>query len=414
MPAASTDQRTTTDGTASPDLASADGPTTTPPIGRADAWINYAYLATWSYLLYGVGNATPYLRSELHLSDFEAGLHGSAMAVGVLIAGVSVDRLARRVGPRRLLDLGIIVLILGVIFLAFSPTLPGSLTGALLLGLAGGMLGTQVNVNLSRSDLATSRRLLSQANAVSMVTAGAAPVVMGLAVQLAHAWRLALFVPVAAALGLSILQRYLVGQSLVQAEAREEATAALTPGARLPLAYWFVWVFLVLVVSIEFSFVFWGSTIVARQTGVADADATLLASLFVAGMFVGRASLGRGLGAAQGHRLVLTCGLIVVLVGASLVWVSSAPALSGLGLFLGGAGTAGLYPIGLAIAIDRGGRARFEAAARGTLASGVAVLLAPSLLGLASDMAGVAGAWPIILAIALGALVVLAIAPQGD
>jgi hypothetical protein len=49
-------------------------------------------------------------------------------------------------------------------------------------------------------------------------------------------------------------------------------------------------------VSIEFSFVVWGSTIMGRRTGVADADATLLAGLFVAGMFVGRAAVGRGLG----------------------------------------------------------------------------------------------------------------------
>jgi MFS family permease len=370
-------------------------------ISRPDAWLNYAYLATWSYLLYGLGNATPYLRSELNLTDFQAGLHGSALAVGVLVAGVGVDFVARNFGSRWLLDLGVLGFLAGVVAIAFAPALLVSLTGALILGLAGGTLGTQVNVNLSRSDPTTSRRLLSQANAVSMVTAGAAPVVMSLAVQGFGAWRLAMFLPVAAGLAMSA----------VRPRHGETRTDVRMPRGRLPLAYWVVWLFILVAVSIEFSFVFWGSTIVARQTGVSDADATLLASLFVAGMFAGRALLGRGLGNELNPRILLTAGLVVVLAGAGLVRISSMPPLSGLGLFLGGAGTSALFPIGMAMAMDRAGRARFEAAARATLAAGMAVLLAPSALGLASDAVGVSSAWPIIMLMALGGLVVVAITP---
>jgi len=378
--------------------------TTPNPISRPDAWINFAYLSMWSYLLYGLGNATPYLRSELHLSDFETGLHASALAVGVLVAGASVDAIARRFGSRWLFDLAVLGLTVGVALVALSPALPGSLTGAFFLGLAGGTLGTQVNVNLSRSDSATSRKLLSQANALSMVTAGAAPVVMGIAIQTVHAWRAALFLPVVTAVALS----------LVRPRHSDKRSSIRLPRANLPRSYWFVWAFIVVGVSIEFSFVFWGSTIVARQTGIVDADATLLASLFVAGMFAGRFLLGRGLGAARNPRLVLSAGLAIVVLGAGLVWVSRVPALSGLGLFLGGAGTAGLFPIGIAIAFDRAGRAKFEASARATLASGLAVLVAPSALGLASDAVGVSTAWPIILLLAVAGLVVVAITPRAD
>jgi MFS family permease len=376
--------------------------TQAPVIPRLDAWVNFVYLATWSYLLYGLGNATPYLRSELNLSDFQAGLHGSALAVGVLAAGMGVDFVARNFGSRWLLDLGVAGFLAGVAAIALAPALAVSLTGALILGLAGGTLGTQVNVNLSRSDSATSRRLLSQANAVSMVTAGAAPVVMGLAIQTVGMWRLAMFVPVAAGLVLSA----------VRPRHEEKRAAARMPRGRLPVPYWFAWLFILVSVSIEFSFVFWGSTIVARQTGTTDADATLLASLFVAGMFIGRALLGRGLGASGNPRIILAAGLLIVLAGAGLVRVSTLPLLSGLGLFIGGIGTSGLFPIGMALAMDRAGRARFEAAARATLAAGLAVLFAPSALGLASDAVGVANAWPIIMLMATAGLVVLALTPR--
>jgi MFS family permease len=83
-----------------------------------------------------------------------------------------------------------------------------------------------------------------------------------------------------------------------------------------------------------------------------------------------------------------------------------------LGLLLGGLGTAGLYPIGLTVALHEAPKARLEAAARATLASGLAVFLAPSALGLAADAIGVVTAWLIVPGLALAGLAVLAVTPQ--
>ncbi len=361
-----------------------------------------SYLAAWAYLLYGIGSATPYLRTDLGLTDFEAGLHASALAVGVLVAGASADAIARRIRRGGLLDLAVVSLIAGIALVALAPFLAISLAGAFLLGLGGGALGTQVNVQLVRVGGDNSRRLISQANAISMVTAASAPLAIGLATSGLHAWRVALLLPIVPFLLLTALRPRSSGQG----------TTVRLPRASLPAAYWFVWLLLVLGVSIEFSFVCWGSTIVGRRTGVSDADATLLASLFVAGMFAGRAAIGRGLGAHRSPRLILSTGLMVVMLGAGLVWASTMPALSGLGLFIGGLGTAAIWPIGISAALATSPRAYLEASARATLASGVAVFLAPSALGLLSDMVGVVSAWPIIIVFAAAALAVLAVTPQ--
>jgi fucose permease len=202
--------------------------------------------------------------------------------------------------------------------------------------------------------------------------------------------------------------------TLIRPREREARDQVRVPHAKLPGAYWFAWLLMGLGVSIEFSFVFWGSTMVGKQTGLSRADATVLASLFVAGMFVGRAAIGRGLGAGRAARSILSAGLVVVLAGSSLVWVSTMPVLSGLGLFLGGLGTAGMWPVGLSVALQIASKAQLQAAARASLASGFAVLLAPSALGLAADYIGVAGAWTIIPSLAVAALVVLAITPRSD
>ena len=373
-----------------------------PPLDKRATWISYSYLAVWGYVLYGIGNATPYLRIDLGLTDFQAGLHASALAVGVLVAGVGADTIARWVGSRWLMDVAVAVLLVALGLVILAPSLPFSLTGAFLLGLGGGLVGTDVNIRLNRPSSVETRRLMGQANALSMITAAAAPVVIGLAVAGLHAWRVALLLPLAAFIALTVLRP----------RAAEARRSVRPPRARLPAAYWFAWTLLVLCVSIEFSFVFWGSTIVGKRTGVSTADATLLASLFVVGMFAGRAAIGRGLGAGRASRGILAVGLCIVLVGSGLVWVSTVPILSGLGLFLGGLGTSPCWPVGLTAALQSAPKAPVSAAARSTLASGVAVLLAPSTLGLASDAVGVVGAWPIIIALAVAALGVLAVTPR--
>jgi MFS family permease len=111
---------------------------------------------------------------------------------------------------------------------------------------------------------------------------------------------------------------------------------------------------------------------------------------------------------------MLAAGLVVVLAGSILVLVSPLPILSGIGLFLGGLGTAGIWPVGLSAALQFAPRAQFQAVARATFGSGIAVLVAPSALGLAADIVGVAGAWTIIPGLAVAALAVLAVTPRPD
>jgi len=364
-------------------------------------WTTFSYLAVYAYALYGLGIATPYIRVDLGLTGFEAGLHASAMAVGVLIAGFTADALARRIGATWLLDLSVSCLILAIVLIAAAPSLPISLAGAMLLGFGGGALGTHVNVELGQSGESKSRRLLGQANAWAMVMAAAAPLAIGLAASF-HAWRLALLLPIVGFVALAAFR-----------PATPKPTALVhEPKTRLPGSYWFAWALLIIAVSIEFSFVFWGSTIVGRKTGISSADATLLASLFVLGMFVGRAAIGRGIGAGRETRGLMAAGLVAIFAGAGLMWISPDQIVSGVGLFLGGLGTAGLWPLGITVALQRAPKAPMEAAARATLASGLAILVAPSGLGLLSDGVGVVAAWPAILLLACAGLIVLALTPS--
>ncbi|MGZ6314167.1 MAG: hypothetical protein ACXWNI_00855, partial [Candidatus Limnocylindrales bacterium] len=216
-------------------------------------WVAFSYLAIWGYLLYGLGNATPYLREDLRLTAFEAGLHASALAVGVLTAGVTADAVARWMGTNRLLDVSVAILVVAIGLVALAPALPLSLGGAYLMGLGGGSLGTYTNVQLGRAGGSESRKMMGQANAWAMVAAAAAPIAIGLAAVFFHNWKIALLAAIVALIAVTLLRPRTAGPT----------TSVRMPRSSLPARYWIAWLLLVLAVSIEFSFVFWGSTMVA-------------------------------------------------------------------------------------------------------------------------------------------------------
>ncbi len=50
----------------------------------------YAQLGVWGFFLYGFGPVVPLLRDEQGVSAALASLHGTGLAVGILIAGVDL------------------------------------------------------------------------------------------------------------------------------------------------------------------------------------------------------------------------------------------------------------------------------------------------------------------------------------
>ena len=74
------------------------------------------------------------------------------------------------------------------------------------------------------------------------------------------------------------------------------------------------------------------------------------------------------------------------------------------GIFLGGVGAGFQYPLGVAIALALVPGLQDKGSARLILASGVAILVAPFVLGVAADLTGVSTAWLLIPAVSLVAV----------
>ena len=73
-------------------------------------WLTYLQLGTYGYFLYGFGPSLSVLRDEQGTSRAVAGLHGTALAVGSLLAALMVARLVGRFGRTSLVWAGMATL----------------------------------------------------------------------------------------------------------------------------------------------------------------------------------------------------------------------------------------------------------------------------------------------------------------
>ena len=370
------------------------GRTAESPVSAREAASAYFDNGAVGYLLYGVGAVTAFLAAALTLSDAQAALHSSLLAFGLLGAGLGGDRIDSVVGSKRANVGAYGLLAVGSGCIALAPAYGVTLAGAAAIGTGVGLLLAHANRTVTRGGGALAQVRMGRAGLVAMFGSMSVPVVVGLSENAGLGWPTAFVVAGA-----------LIALALWFARWRRDVTAA-TIGrvGRLGQGYWLAWWLLVLGVAVEFAFVFWASTLVERRLEVSLADATLVVTSFYVGMAVTRVGLSLPAFGGRDPVSLVRLGLIMAMAGALLAWAADDVLLAAVGIFLGGMGASFQYPLIVALALALAPSLGDKASARIILASGVAILVAPFLLGLAADAAGVSTAWLLIPAISLVAL----------
>lgn len=367
-----------------------------------DAWPAYLAIATVGYVIYGLGAVGPYLRVRLDLSDTQVGLHSTALAIGFVIAGSFAARAGIRFGEVAVRAAALAMIAIAVVALAWAPTVVVTLAAGLAIGLGAGVVLGYANASLAAAGGSAARLALGRANVWAMVAAFSAPVLFVAGAGAGVGWWIGL-VP---ALGLVLLD-------VLDLRGGPRLAIHDSTGSRsLPTTFWLAWAYLVAVVAVEFCIVFWAATLVERRTASAMDQATLIAALFFAGMFVGRLSLSVGIGTTGDVRRPAGVGLVLAAFGVGVAWVSTLPIISGAGLFAAGVGVAVLYPVGIAAALAAAPHQLAAAGARLTLASGIAILVAPLALGAIADLTGVVVGWMLVIGLAVAALVLSRALPR--
>ena len=363
------------------------------PAPAADVRRAYLTQAAISYSFYVVGAATAFVAAALSLSDTQAGLHSSAMAVGMIAAGAAGERFDRAAGVRPVQYAAMAVLALSLVALAWAPALWVTLAGSLGIGLGAGTMFGHVNQTLGAGGGVTARVRLTRGALVAKSSQLMVPLAIAVGIAVGLDWRF-VAVPVLAFVGLLAVWM------------RRSADGAIvhTDLGRLPWAYWLPWILTVSVIALEFFVLVWGGPLIQRQAGVSLADATLTISALIAGMIAGRGLMSLAALARLDPMLVIRAGVIVTFVAVLLPWWSGEYLLGVAGMLLAGFGIGILYPPAASIALAAVPDQPAAASSRLTLAAGLAILVAPLLLGIIADVSDIATAWLLVPGVCLAVL----------
>ncbi|TCB99811.1 MFS transporter [Micromonospora zingiberis] len=352
-------------------------------------WLAYAQLGLWGFFLYGFGPVVPLLRDEQGTTAAVAGLHSTALAAGALAGGALFAPVARQLGRRPTIWLGLAGVAAGVTGLALLRPLPATLTVVMVIATAGTLVVSGVNVVLTTRHGRAAPAALAEANAACAGMGILAPLVIGLSVNAGWGWRPGMAVVVA-------LIALVAVATLTPGVRRPRATATPAPrtrvtvarGARrLPKAYWIAWVLMGVTGSIEVCLSLWTADVLRSHAGMAPGAASAAVAAIVCGMFVGRLFGGRVALRLRPVPLLLAA-LGVSLAGFTVFWVASAGWLAIVGLVVLGLGNALHYPLAISLALAVAGDATDQAAGWSAYSMGVGFGIAPVALGWVADGVG--------------------------
>jgi fucose permease len=290
----------------------------------------------------------------------------------------------------------------GALLLAASPLTVGTVLGAFVMGTFGGLLLITTQAVLADKYGEWSAVAITESNAAASACAILASLAVGGFTALGLGWRAALILPVAA---LALLAARFRNEPLGQARTHASDKASST----LPARFWVYFGVLFLGVSVEWCVAYWGADFLENGVGLGRSAAATALSVFFVAMLAGRL-----LGSRLAHRLpggiLLLMTFCVALAGFPVFWLSAAPALNLLGLFVVGLGVGSIYPLAISVGVATAPGRTDTAAARLGLAGGGAILTAPFVLGAFADRVGIERAYGIVVPLLLAAVVLTLLA----
>ncbi len=345
-------------------------------------WLVYLQLGVYGYILYGIGPSIQLLRDDQGISKTLSGLHGTALAVGAVAVGVIGPRVVQRIGRSRALWGGLATACAGIAIFCASTALPVTLFGAFIATFGGSFVVSVSSTVLADHHAVAGSGAVSEGHAGAAAVGMCAPLVIGGAVAIGVGWRAGLLV----ALVLVVVLAVALGRVVIP-DHRLVVGHDPTPSGSLPSRYWWAWAALAFCVAVEFSMTIWTSDVLRERVGLSEGAAAAGVTAVVAGMAIGRVAGGR-LSLRRDLDWLFYRALLVTALGFGVFWFSTAVLPAMIGLAICGLGISLHFPVGLMRAINASSGRTDLAAARSSLAVGVAVGVGPFVLGALADEVG--------------------------
>jgi predicted MFS family arabinose efflux permease len=375
-------------------------------------WLAYLQLGLFGYYLYAFGPSIGLLRDDHGYTRTVASLHGTALAVGSVLAGLIGASVVRRIGRGGLLRAGSAILALGIVVYTGTSPLALTVLGAFVASLGGTLIMVGVNAFLPDHQGAAGPRAMSEAHALGAGMGLLGPLAVGIGAAIGWGWRVGLLVTILGLLAVEIAR----GRNLHQFDGPHgRPDSAAHHAARGPLLRltWFAVSVFGLAVGTEFCLTLWGSDLLRDRAGLGSAAAAAALVTIVGGM-----ALGRILAAPVVSRvdpdLVLMGAMGLTVVGFGFAWLSSSAVPMLVGFAITGLGLGPQSPLGITRAVVSAGPQADRGAGMTSVAAGVASGAAPVVLAAVADSLGVRVAFllvPLLLAAACTLVVVARVPP---
>lgn len=361
-------------------------------------WLAYGMLGYYSYTQASLGPLLPFLGTELNINYTEQGLHGSAFALGMILAGLSSTWLTRHWDRRVIFWLGGAGMAIFAVLLTFGKQTIITIACVFFMAYLGSFLLVMIQATLSDKHGEKRAIAITEANILASVTAALAPLVIGFGQASGIGWRLVLYVSLAV-WGIA----FFLSNRIALPEENQAVTSTDSKSNKpLPRSFWAYWLVVFLSVSIEWCMILWSADFLEKVAGLDKNLAATSVSLFFAANVVGRAA-GSYLTRRMETGKLLLIAVAIVMVGFPIFWLTRSPLLNLTGLVLCGLGVANLFPLTLSAASNTAPEQANAASARVSLAAGLAILIAPQILASTADLIGIQYAYGIVVLL-LGAV----------
>ncbi|RHA40998.1 MFS transporter [Cellulomonas rhizosphaerae] len=391
----------------------------------------YGNFVIWGWLLYSFNPSVTLLADDFDISLAQAGLHGTAMAGGGIVAAFLSPRLVRRYGRRAALFVAYAAITIGIVALVTAADLPSSLTAVVVLAIGGNIAISAAQPGLALHHGPAASAAVTEANGVGSSIGLIGPLAVGACVAIGWGWRPAVAVTVLiAAVTAVMLARMPVGGAMTPPARRAHGGDTLRADGEQPLLgsvealavavvdptdphdsaadrralnrlpAWCFLASLVAAIALEMTTTYWSTDLVREQTGAGAGIAAATTAGLVAGMSVIRFVMGP-ISLRVPPALILVSGFLVSIGGWAILWTATTPAVAIVGLVVTGLGFGVQYPLSISLLIATAPAAGDAAQSRATLAGGIAVGVAPFALGALADAVGIHAAFAVVPAAAV-------------
>ena len=359
-------------------------------------WVIATQTAIVNFYLGGFGPAQSLLRADQGTSLTVAGLHGTAMGIASIFAGYANPHIAHRFGRTRASWIGLAIFSIGITLFVLSPPVFLTLPATLITG-----FGTSIVINTMLTSMShhfgkAAEVAIPQANGVASAGFVTGTALIGsIAIIFPSFWRIGLLLALPVAIALYLLGREKDGEEYIPDESGPQS-------GKLSRTFWISWFGFVACISSEFAISFWAAALLKERVGSSAAISTVAIVALGTGM-----GIGRWYGGLFLKRFALDTQLLIVIAvqffGFAVFWFSHSMVISLISLFAVGLGISIQFALASIRLIGFSDGRPDLAIGRTSLAAGIAIAVAPFLLGVLGDSFGISRAYimvPLLIAIA--------------